>query len=274
MAIDVASLKQPKVNEQCLKVLDLISSDDVEIKSLSNAISEDPVLSATLIRYANAPMYRRMIEVTNVVNAINLLGMKNVRLAVYVATMKAGSGVTTPAIDMLWQHSFSVSALSKMIAKKVYPRLADDIELTGLMHDMGALVLADNFPDEYEKLAAQAIAENIPFERAEQEFFGITHDDVLNALLDEIRLPEITRESLQGFHSREPLTDIKTVKDRHVTIVALAHLLEQDVYSATGHPVEEIPESLDTLQMILGLSTDDVQNLVEDYETLLNEKLG
>lgn len=271
MPIDATQLKLPSVNENSHKVLELVVSPDPGIKEISAAISQDPVLSATLIRYANAPMYRRMVEVTSVLKAINILGMKNVRLAVYVATMKGSPGNDNPALGMLWEHSFGVSMLAKMIARKVCPRIADDIELTALMHDMGALVLANNYPDDYASLLQQSGDAQVALNDAEMEVFGIDHDRVLAAFMEEFRLPETTGKVLLGFHTREPLYEVKSIPEHHTAIVSLAHLLEQQIYSAKGHPFEAMPESQETLQMFLGIQPDDLQNFLEDYETMLNE---
>ena len=272
MSLDLSNLKQPTVFEQSKNILGMISAENVVVKKLAMAISEDPVLSATLIRYANAPLYRRRVEIRNVLNAVNLLGIKNVRLAVYVATMRSFSDMATDTHNMLWEHSFGVSALAKIIAKKTCPRQADDIELTALMHDMGSLVLSTNFPGEYDQLMKHSIEQQIPLHIVEKEMFGKTHDEILTLIADDIRLPDVTRQALSFFHEREPLSEVKTALHFHIAVVALAHHLEQSVYSVKGHPVESIPESLDTLQLYLDLTSDDLQNIIEDYEHMLNEK--
>lgn len=272
MAIDISRLKKPKVNEQGLSIIERLSADDIDLQAISRDISQDLVLTSTLIRYANSPLYRRSKEITNVKAAINALGLKNIRKAVFVATMGSFCSADTQVIDMIWEHSYSVSNLARMLALRCCRAAADDIEFTALMHDMGMLVLATNFPDEYAELAAHGMAENIPFHLLEKEIFGVDHDEVLVAMADDLRIPVTTREALFAFHTHAPMCRFDSEVERHVAVVSLAHLLEERVYSPVGHLVESIVESAETLQLGLGIPTDDLENLLEDYEGMLAEK--
>ncbi|MBD3671226.1 MAG: HDOD domain-containing protein, partial [Gammaproteobacteria bacterium] len=140
----------PDVSPSGLEVMEILRDESFDILKLSKAISHDPVLSSTVLKYANAPIYRNLVEVTNVRQAISILGSKNVRMAVVVATMRHFDREPSELAQTFWDHSFDIATLCRLIARKVALRLVEDIELTGLLHEMGSLVLITNFKDQYQ----------------------------------------------------------------------------------------------------------------------------
>lgn len=234
MEIDISKLKPPAVSQQGLKVLDIIGRDDVDMNILGNGVTSDPMLSATLLKYANSPVYRRMIEIKNVRNAISLLGMTNVKAAIMVATMRTYCQPINLVKERLWQHTIRVSILAKLIAGKYCRSIMDEVELTALIHDIGALVLATNYPAEYEKVLDTAEKDKASIEEVEKRIFGVAHDEVTAYFASSMRLPEVTKNALLDFHVRPPLETIDHDSDRHIAVVALAHIIEQELQSVVS----------------------------------------
>ncbi|MDH5592615.1 MAG: HDOD domain-containing protein [Gammaproteobacteria bacterium] len=270
MPIDIAKLKMPTVSPDGLIALELIESGDYDMPDLNKIVSQDPTLSATLLKYANSPMYAPVTEVTNVGRAMSVLGAKTLRAAIMIATMR---GFTDPseASQHLWEHSQAVSKIAKLIAKRHYPRYADDIELSALLHDMGALVLASNYPEQYSEIAKTALSpENtLTLSQLEQEAFGVVHDQVTAVFISTCRLPEVTGQILADFYSRPPLLiDTQDAISQQIAIIALAHLLEEQINSHKTRFKETIPNSMESLLLHLSLSTDDIENFIEDYDEI------
>ena len=273
MIVDIKKLKLPALSTAGLQILDMLTPEMADTGRISELIGHDPTLTATLIKYANAPLYRRAVEVRNVRNAVNILGLKNVRLAVVVATMRSFAMPPSTALDLVWEHSFGIAAAARLIAQKCARRHADDIELTALMHDMGALVLASNYPDEYEDIVRSAAKHaGKSMESYERELFGLTHGAVTDYMAEVFRMPNTCTTALKEFHSGKAVQAIMHEADRHVATLGLAHIIDAKVNSETSWLTEEIPASMETLQVALGLSDDHLENIMEDYETLLNEQ--
>jgi len=89
--IDPATLKMPAVSSESLEVMRMLEADEVDMQSLVRAIVLDPVLSSTLIKYANSPAHRRAREAGSVQQAINVLGTRQVRAAAMVATVSTNA---------------------------------------------------------------------------------------------------------------------------------------------------------------------------------------
>lgn len=268
MSSEFMELEMPDVSPVGLEILGLLEKEDFDILGLSKAISQDPVLSSTVLRYANAPIYRNLVEVTNVRQAISILGSKNVRMAVVVATMRHFDREPSPLAQIFWDHSFAIATLCKLIARKVAPRLVEDIELTGLLHEMGCLVLITNFKDQYQEVVDTSLKEGLSLEEVEKQVFGVNHNELLTRLLDEMRLPEMTFYAIDGLAELDEVELLGRDVDIHMAVVAFAHHLLNSLPQAVQHPVEHMPDNLESLRDKLELSSADVDKILSDFQEL------
>lgn len=266
MSSEFFELKMPDVSPGGLAVMEMVSHENFDILKLSKAISQDPVLSSTVLKYANAPLYRSLVEVTNVRQAISILGLKNVRMAVVVATMRSFDKEPNELAQIFWNHSFAIASLCRLLAKKVVPQLAEDVELTGLLHEMGALVLITNFKQQYQQVVDTSLRDGIELEEVEKQVFGVNHNELLTRLLDDMRLPEMTYHAINGLADMDTIELLGRDVDYHMAIVALAHHILFSLSGTEQHPVEHMPDDLATLSERLGLAQADVEKIIAEFE--------
>lgn len=245
--------------------MEMLSEVNVDLNILSDVISRDPVLAATAMKYANSPIYRRLIEIKSVRKAVSMLGIKNVATIILIATMRGFGTPPTKASEAIWEHSMGVSALARLIARVVDRSLQDRAEFLATIHDVGAITLAVNLP-EYDELYMTALTTGEYIEDAEEQALGLVHDEVTPVALDKLRLDEEMTSLLKHFHNREPLTQINDENDRLLAILSLAHQLEKQVHGDTRIN-SRLPESIETLMSLLQLSQDDI---TEDFEDMLS----
>ena len=243
-------------------MLSCLSSEDPDMNEVNTIIMQDPMLAGTLLRYANSPLYRRGGEISNVPAATQMIGLKNVRSAVVMATMRAAWLNESEFTQHILQHSLGIAALCKLIAKACCPAKGDDMELLGLLHDVGMVVLASNLKDEYQALLLRSTSENIAIDKLEEAEFGFNHDQISARALHEFRLPARHEKVLTHFHRApdENETDDELKKERAVLV--LAHQL---LYEMRGDDVcdETLFESTDQLMSILDLAESDLEAILE-----------
>jgi HD-like signal output (HDOD) protein len=85
--MDITNLDMHAVSPAILSTIEMVSSDDFSMSELSDVISQDPTLSATLLRYANSSMYNSRVEVTDVKRAAIIMGVSALRDAVLETMM-------------------------------------------------------------------------------------------------------------------------------------------------------------------------------------------
>lgn len=248
--------------------MEMLSEVNIDLNILSDIISRDPVLAATAMKYANSPIYRRVVEIKSVRKAVSMLGIKNVATIILIATMRGFGTPPTKASEAIWEHSMGVSALARLIARVVDRSLQDKVEFLATIHDIGAITLAVNVK-EYEALFQAALDNGMTIEQAEMETLGISHDDITPQALAKLQLPEEMTRLLEKFHYREALTEISNTDDKMLAILSLAHQLEKQIHGDTRIN-SNMPESIDTLIALLKLSQDNIDDITEDFEEILS----
>lgn len=266
--ISISELKLPTISEQGKKALDIINSSDANFNKLESALSADPVLMGILLKYANSPMYRVRVETKNIRQALNLLGLDIVKSAVLICTMRSFTEPMNPAKEMLWQKVVQLSAMSKLIARKINRKLADEIELTAMMSEIGGLVLSSNFADEYVEVLDRANEKKIPLQDEEFYSFGIQRAEVTTVTLEKLRLPKITIDVLNHYFSNHVPEEIKSITDKQLVVLKLAYYLSS--YSSNPELIKKDSQCQLFIEL-LGLQNLNIESILDDYNASLAE---
>ena len=123
--------------------------------------------------------------------------------------------------------------------------IAHEAFTAGLLHDVGKLALAMNFPEEYQFALAIASEREVPIWVAEKEVLGATHAEAGAYLLSLWGLPSGMISAVAAHH--EPAADLGT-RFSASTAVHLANLLQTarekqadlsaESLAAAGYPAE------------------------------------
>ncbi|MCK4710305.1 MAG: HDOD domain-containing protein [Gammaproteobacteria bacterium] len=232
MTPDISTFKLPSPSPEGIQIIEMLSEISIDLSILSDVISRDPMLAATVMKYANSPLYRRVIEIKSVHKAVNMLGLKNVATTILIATMRSFNTPSTKASESIWEHCIGVSAMAKLIARKVARSLQERAEFLATIHDIGAMVLATNHPD-YDKVYQTTLDNKINLDDAEKEAFGYSHDDISAASLAKLKLPDEMTSLINYFHQRPAVTQINNDDDKLLAILSLAHQMEHQIHGDT-----------------------------------------
>ena len=266
--VSLKKLKLPTISEQGMKALEIINAEDLQFNALESAISADPMLTGILLKYANSPMYRKYVEITNARKAINLLGIDIVKSAILICTMRSYCEPSNPAKEMLWEKSIHLAIMTKLIARKAYRKIADEIELSAMMSQIGGLVLSSNYVDAYAGVVDSTVKNNSVIEDEEFKCFGISRAEVTTFALEKLRLPQELIKALNLYYQGVVPSDIETNADKHVVTLTLASLLIQ--HHEDRAEIKQNPEIL-SLMDVLGLVDSDIDNFLDDYIEKVSE---
>jgi len=173
-----------------LRLLDLLSRDNVEIRELVRLISADPALSAQILRVANSPLFGFRSQIDSLQSALVVLGLQRIRaLSMTVATANHMKAVLhIEELSRCWRHMLACALLSEELAHSC--AITDDRAYTaGLLHDVGRLGLLLAYPDEYAQILRNADRNALELLDVEREAFGMDHCEAGRTLAGQWNLP-------------------------------------------------------------------------------------
>ena len=187
-------------------LLQLLTDPDVEIDELVAVIERDPPLMARLMGIANSAFYAPRQPVTTLKSAIvTVLGLNMVRNVAFGMALTGGLSVKNcPRFDLTryWVLALGTADLSAGLARAAnLPRVPapDAIYLSGLLHNIGELLLAYLWPVEVDRalseLALDPLAELTSVLR---KAIGIDHWMAGAFLARHWQLPAFVADDIEG----------------------------------------------------------------------------
>jgi putative nucleotidyltransferase with HDIG domain len=219
--LDINSL--PTLPQTLVDLIDACNRNDVNIHELGTKVAQDVSVSARVLQLANSAFIGARSTFSDIVQAVIYLGVDTTRnLAVSVAVHEAFKSVDIDeAINLpdFWYHSFLTAVLSKSLAQAVGATDLSEAYLTGLLHDVGKLLLLKSFPDRYSPILREK--QSVDSEFREREVLGITHSEAAALLINSWHLQPEIAVAIAGHHrgyrrimEESPLARILLCADR------------------------------------------------------------
>ncbi len=197
------------------RINESISNPNSSAYQIASIISEDPAMSAKILRLSNSAFYGVRNEITSVKQAIITIGLEAIRSLV-LSTSVFDAFKTNPEFaqqqDQFWRHSLAVASACRVIARRVsadWIQDTDKVFSAGMLHDIGKLVLLAYFPNEWENIKKQIKGSQAKPIEVEKQILGYTHSDLGAALAERWNLPEVLQDAIAFHHNplESPLKD-------------------------------------------------------------------
>ncbi|MYM23771.1 HDOD domain-containing protein [Duganella sp. FT135W] len=212
----------PSLPAVVAELLSSMEEDDVDLHYLSGRLALDQALTAKTLRLANSSFYGMPSKVTSIQQAMSVLGLHSVRTLVTACGVIGAVPKTADAaldFDAFWRHAIATAVWARALAKHL--RQSPDTAFTaGLLHNLGTLVLATRFPDEYAAVPLwRNEHEDATVAEAELAVFGVDHTHAGSALAAYWKFPQAIQDAISHQH-RADATGLALA-------VGMAHLLAQ-----------------------------------------------
>lgn len=216
----------PALPEIVARILDMLGDEEANAETLSKHIVSDPAVVVRLLAAANAGAIGASGRVDSVRQAILLLGVGRVR-DITLATAIIDRFKATPPFDAhrLWLHSVGVAVCAQDVARSA--ELDVDVAYTsGLLHDVGQLLLFAVDPAAYADVLRLRAARDIDIVDAEREYLGVDHAHVGGELARLWKLPEAVADAIAGHHASDEYPPENEMADAVHVAEVLAHALD------------------------------------------------
>lgn len=252
------------------RILSLVESEQSSIPSIAEAVSNDPALSATILKVANSAYYGFSKNITKLENAVGLLGLSMVRsLALSIGilnTLPASRAQINFSQEGLWKHSLGVATIMENLRSHLRKRRQDDhLFIVGLLHDTGKVVLDRFLGDRFRQALENTDREGrAVLHIEERQLIGFHHGDIGAMLLKRWQLPDVIIRPILLHHNNGPLEGDEGFD---VAMLRLADALSyQQGLGNAGNPVG--PEIGSTELEFLGMDERFLSKLNEKMETV------
>ena len=187
--------------------------DDVSVGELAGVVEQDVVIAGHLVSIANSALYSRAGSVCSVRHAIARLGLHKTRNALL------GLSVSRPfrniRLPKSWSparfssHSLAAAIWGDLLVQKIPVENAEWAFLTGLLHDVGLLLIATAFPEQALEMADAG--SDYQLAAWERELLGFTHFEIGADLLARWNCPAIVQDASvfcqkNAFELRTPMS--------------------------------------------------------------------
>ena len=158
------------------------------------SLSRDEGLVLRTLKLANSAAYGMSRNISDISEAIALLGYKNISNIVLAASVYSvmDKGLNGYALDRgeLWRHSLTAAHAARYIAQTTKKMPPEEAYVGGLLHDIGKVVLNDYVHFGYGLIIKEVEEKRISFTEAEVKIIGFDHSSVGSLLVERWNLPK------------------------------------------------------------------------------------
>jgi two-component system, cell cycle response regulator len=230
----LASDELPTLPSVATKLISLTAREDATLADISELVARDMSLSARILKVSNSAFYSFPQQIGSISQAVSILGMNAVRslvLSFSFLSIKQGRSPNHFDFEQFWRQSLAAAVAAKLILEKVAGANTDEIFISGLLQNLGELVLARTFPEEYDQVLAMADDSQGGRLAAEEEVFGLNHTLVGAAVARKWGFPEVLVLPIEHHHNPEGYGGRNRALQQSIRAVHLSDLLVNILFS-------------------------------------------
>ncbi len=175
------------------KLQEALLDEDMSFNEIGEIISGDPALTARLLKIVNSPFFGLESKVDTISHALGVVGVVDLHdlviSSVLVNNFKDLSEEFV-SINSFWKHNIATGVIAREIALLLEDPKPEKYYLSGMLHDIGSLIIFNLLPDASQEVIAKCRENNNPLYQEETKLIGFNHMDVGSRLLKAWKLPE------------------------------------------------------------------------------------
>jgi len=263
------------------KLLALTAQQETTLTDIANLISQDMALSTKVLRVANSAFYSFPQQISSINQAVSILGINAVRsLVLSFSFLSMGKRQKNSRFDFeqFWERSLVEAAAAKLILEQVTNSDAEEAFTSGLLQNVGQLVLATTLPQKYNQVLEQrsggtpagaTAGPKIGESQLELEIFGMTHAEVGYEAAKAWGLPENLLLPIKYHHLPHEYQGGNQRHKQTIYAAYLANLLAELFYSET--PEQYHKQFRNEAKQLLGLKVLGVNTVLKMIDKVIDQ---
>jgi len=261
----VSSFQIPVKPEILSNIQNLMAETEPDIDEISQLISRDVGLSASILKIINSPFYGMNRRISEIKQAVMMLGLKTISGLVTALLLKASfQGEASISLERFWDDAEDVANAMSYIGNQVKNELPIDMLYSiGLFHDCGIPLLALKYPN-YKEVLMAANQQNIASIALEEKNYLTNHAVLGYYVASSWHLPKYICHLIAQHHDLDYLKHNKDPRSQlSYAVLKIAENMIDNVKRQQNSPDWEIVKD-DALETV-GLSHLDYTDLEDDF---------
>jgi HD-like signal output (HDOD) protein len=253
-----------------MEVVRLAEQPSFDAEALKRCVEQDPALACKILRVVNSAMYGLNRPVTDLNQAIGLLGIKPLKLLVLGFNLPDAlfAEIASRELQWYWTNTLTRAVAARLLSEQLWHQPGDEAFTAGLLQDIGILVLIRELGAPYARFLAGTIEEKCPLAPLEQDTLGFDHTQLSAALLARWQLPQRLVEAIATPKRFGRLSRMKSPDGDLLQILHLADLLSQLVGQQR---LSLLPELLEVGKTYRGMTKQKLSSLVEGLQPQVDQ---
>lgn len=251
-----------------MRAMELLNDPHTSASDIGAVLSQDPALSARLLKIVNSAFYGFPSRIDTVSRAITIVGsLELTDLILGSSAIDVFAKLPNQLINMqkFWEHSLYAGVVARILARQLRAPNTERCFIMGLLHDIGSLVMYRQQPDKSRQALELANEQSTPLHLAEHEVFGFDHGEVGAELMCAWNLPESFVEI--AMHHHQP-----SAAERYRLETATIHLA--DVITGMAYSTASGTRQTATLEPgaweLTGLSVDIMESVIAEADAVFD----
>lgn len=197
-----AYLRLPPFPQVAVRVLQLVSNENVQLHELCDLVSSDPAFASEVLTVANSALYAPRYPASSILQAIAVLGADTLHGMCITVGVRAylGKSMSQPVMRALWRHCVATGITAQKLAED---GMVDKYTAytAGILHDIGRIALSVIQPKAYAALLGSYHGPAGSILDCEREIFGCDHCEAGLRLVAGWNLPQEFGEVVLDHHA-------------------------------------------------------------------------
>ncbi|OVE80775.1 hypothetical protein BVY04_04890 [bacterium M21] len=180
----------PALDSNVMELTNVVRKRNSRVVDLTKVIQRDSSLSSNLLSTINSSLYSPRNPIESVSAAVVLLGFDKVKsLAARLSIFhQAHRSIRDESLFKLLSSSYFAGTFTQGLTKAAGYKGSEESFVSGLLHQMPRLILANTFPKRYFEMQ-EMILKGVTLNRACQDVFGVNYVEICEAIHKAWNLP-------------------------------------------------------------------------------------
>ncbi|MCL1833558.1 MAG: HDOD domain-containing protein, partial [Leptospirales bacterium] len=219
----------PTFPESIAELQRLCERKDASINEISEKISLDPALAASVLKLSNSAGFVTAKKIESISEAVKIIGLNNLRSILLASSAKKIMDEQLSSFQDVWTHCNKVAFYARQLALQVgQGKIGDMVFLSSMLHDLGKIVFLSINEDMSEQIEKISTHRQMRTSTAlEEASVGISHSTIGRMIAEKWNFHDYIQETI-AYHHAPMLSSEKNRDIVFITYLANSLCLIED----------------------------------------------